>query len=323
VDTGGVGSVSIAKWGKSKGIDFVQLVVEDTITIFQGRAEAMEQAAWLVDCSTGKLAQRGTYRTKFIEDMDLALGKGAKMVPVRGGVFQMGCVSGRDGECWDNEMAHWVRVNDFRIGKYEVTQRLWKVVMGALPEGFSFDDYFLGDDKPVFFVSYDEIVGENGFLARLNAELGRSYRLPTEAEWEYAARGCNAGNCERYTFSGSDSIGDVAWYRGNRGLILGPAPVGGKLPNALGIYDMSGNAWELCSDWYDDDYGYTIEELENTTEIFPIENPIGSLDNEDSDYHVMHGGGYLNSENSSRIALRNSRSGDGTLFLGFRLVLPY
>jgi formylglycine-generating enzyme required for sulfatase activity len=322
VDTSGAGGVSIAKWGKAKGIDFVQLVVEDTITIFQGRAEAMEQAAWLVDCRTGMLAQRGTYRTKFIEDMDLALGKGAKMTPVRGGVFQMGCVSGRDGECQDNEMAHWVKVNDFRIGKYEVTQKLWKVVMGELPESIADKDDYQGDNKPVFHVSYDDIAGENGFLAKLNAELGRSYRLPTEAEWEYAARGCNAGNCERYMFSGSDSIGDVAWYYGNRGISVDPPPVGGKLPNALGIYDMSGNINELCSDWYDENYGYTIEELENTTENFPIDNPTGP---DDGNGNITRGGSHAYLESRARIAYRGSLtiSLGASFFCGFRLVLPY
>jgi formylglycine-generating enzyme required for sulfatase activity len=176
-------------------------------------------------------------------------------------------------------------------------------------------------------LNYDAVAGKNGFLATLNAELGRNYRLPTEAEWEYAARGCNAGNCEGYMYSGSDSIADVAWYSKNSkdDISYNPRQVGQKLPNALGIYDMTGNVQELCIDWYDTNYGYTIEELKNTTENFPIDNPTGPLD--DRTRRSVRGGSVISYESIARIVRRNYYLPDmklnALIVIGFRLVLPY
>ena len=154
------------------------------------------------------------------------------MVNVCGGEFVMG-----DGGIFSDNRRHDVRVDDFAIGKYEVTQELWEAVMGDNPSRFK------GARRPVECVSwYDCVV----FIDKLNALTGASFRLPTEAEWEFAARG---GNSSRgYKYSGSDSIGNVAWYYENGGNQT--HDVGLKSPNELGIYDMSGNVCEWCNDWY-------------------------------------------------------------------------
>jgi formylglycine-generating enzyme required for sulfatase activity len=246
-----------------------------------------------------------------------------EMVFVVGGVFEMGCKSDRDNittSCLSNEQFHWVRVNNFYIGKYEVTQGLWKKVMGDLPSKLKSNSSYLGDDKPVVYVSYNDIAGSDGFLETLNAQTGNNYRLPTEAEWEYAARGCSGGVCENFEFSGGNTIGDVAWYSGNCPSAT-PQPVGGKRANALGIYDMIGNAWEWCNDWYDSYYGFTSTELENTTQTSPIANPIGPSSG--SSYAARGGGWQYDPAGGCRIAVRSHNLLNYTnLHHGFRLVLP-
>ena len=156
---------------------------------------------------------------------------GIEMVYVQGGTFQMGSNDGNP----DEKPVHSVTLDGFYIGKYEVTQAQWRAVMGSNPSGFK------GDNLPVENVSWDDV---QEFIERLNAKTGKTYRLPTEAEWEYAARGGNKS--KGYKYSGSDKIEDVAWYKGNSG---GKThPVGTRKPNELGIYDMSGNVDEWCQD---------------------------------------------------------------------------
>jgi formylglycine-generating enzyme required for sulfatase activity len=159
---------------------------------------------------------------------------GIEMVYVKGGTFQMGS---NDGDS-DEKPVHTVTVSDFYIGKYEVTQKQWREIMGNNPSNFK-----NCDNCPVEMVSWNDV---QEFIKKLNQKTGKNYRLPTEAEWEYAARG--GSQSRGYKYAGSNNIGEVAWYDDNSSSKT--HAVGGKKPNELGIYDMSGNVYEWCSDWY-------------------------------------------------------------------------
>ena len=217
-----------------------------------------------------------------------------EMVYVAGGTFQMGSNdSEADG---DETPVHTVTLNDFYIGKYEVTQKEWRDIMGNNPS------YFTGDNLPVENVSWNDI---QEFLIKLNEETGQNFRLPTEAEWEYAARGGNES--ENYKYSGSNNIDEVAWYYNNSNLQT--HNVGTKTPNELGIYDMSGNVWEWCSDWYDSNY------YSNS----PTENPAGTTS---GSIRVLRGGSWYDHAKYCRPANRFYITPDsGGSSVGFRLVL--
>ena len=219
------------------------------------------------------------------------------MVYVSGGTFTMGATSeqGSDAYYWE-QPAHSVTLSGYYIGKYEVTQALWKAVMGSNPSSFK------GDNLPVENVSWNDV---QKFLRKLNAMTGKRYRLPTEAEWEFAARG---GNSSRgYKYSGSNSIGNVAWYDGNSSDRT--HAVGTKSPNELGIYDMSGNVYEWCQDWYSSSYYGSS----------PRTNPKGP--NSGSN-RVRRGGSWGHDAGRCRVL---SRSGYSPVHrdnsLGFRLAL--
>ena len=213
---------------------------------------------------------------------------------VEGGSFRMGDQFG-DGDS-DEKPVHEVRVDGFYMGKFEITQAQWHTIMGDNPSKFK-----KGDNYPVEKVSW---VDTQEFIRKLSQKSGKTFRLPTEAEWEYAAR--SGGKKEKY--SGGDSLDKVAWYNGNSKRTT--HPVGGKAANGLGLHDMSGNVWEWCADWYDENY-YNDS---------PRDNPKGPSLGLD---RVFRGGGLLDSPWFVRVADRlRVEPGDRGCYLGFRLVLP-
>ena len=171
-----------------------------------------------------------------------ANGVSFKMIRVQGGMFTMGATAEQGDDAFDWEKpAHKVTLSSYYIGQTEVTQELWTAVMGSNPSEFKGND----SNLPVETVSWDDC---QEFITKLNAATGRRFRLPTEAEWEYAARGGNKS--KGYKYSGSNNLDDVAWYDDNSGSKTHAVAM--KSPNELGIYDMIGNVWEWCQDWYGD-----------------------------------------------------------------------
>ena len=161
------------------------------------------------------------------------------MVRVDGGTFTMGATSEQGSDAYSDEKpTHQVTLSTYSIGETEVTQALWQAVMGSNP---SIDK---GNNLPVEYVSWEDC---QAFISKLNQLTGKHFRLPTEAEWEYAARG--GSKSRGYKYSGSNDFGSVAWYGDNSG--NNRHDVKTKQPNELGLYDMSGNVWEWCQDWYD------------------------------------------------------------------------
>ena len=217
------------------------------------------------------------------------------MKPVAGGTFTMGATSEQQNPYDDEKPTHTVTLSDYYIGETEVTQELWTAVMGSNPS------YFRGNmQRPVEQVSWDDC---QTFIQKLNALTGANFRLPTEAEWEFAARG--GRNSRGYQYSGSSNLGDVAWYRDNSSDTTHPVKT--KSPNELGIYDMSGNVWEWCQDWYGD-YSSSSQT-----------NPTGPSTGSD---RVFRGGSWNSLARRCRSALRNGLTpSNGISFLGLRLVL--
>ena len=219
------------------------------------------------------------------------------MVYVSGGTFTMGATSEQGSDAYDHEKpTHSVTLRSFYLCKYEVTQALWRAVMGNNPS------YFKGDNLPVENVSWNDC---QTFITRLNSLTGKKFRLPTEAEWEYAARG---GNRTRgYKYSGNNGLSNVAWYDENNSSKT--HPVGLKSSNELGLYDMSGNLWELCSDWI------------GTYSSSAQTNPIGPLS---GSRRMMRGGCWLNDARDCRLSVRAHCAPDDRGYnLGLRLALSH
>ncbi len=219
---------------------------------------------------------------------------GMKLVYVPGGCFNMGSSSDDADHYEDEGPVHEVCVDGVYMGKYEVTQGQWEKVMGSNPSNFK-----KGGNYPVERVSWNDA---QDFIKKLNIKSGKQYRLPTEAEWEYA---CRANGSSKYC--GGDDVDAVAWYDKNSG--DSTHPVGGKDANVFGLHDMSGNVWEWCADWYDSGY-YASS---------PQSNPLGSESGSD---HVIRGGGWDDTPRIVRAAYRfRFMPVIGSYSLGFRLVL--
>ena len=223
-----------------------------------------------------------------------------KMLPVEGGTFTMGATAeqGSDAD-GDEEPTHSVTLSSYYMGETEVTQALWQAVMGSNPSNFK------GNNLPVETVSWNDC---QTFINKLNQLLagqlgGKRFALPTEAQWEYAARG--GKHSKGYKYSGSNTLGNVAWFYDNSGSTT--HAVGTKTPNELGLYDMSGNVWEWCSDWYGS-YGSGAQT-----------NPTGPATGSN---RVDRGGSWINWAWYCRVSSRNSSTPDHRLnYLGFRFVL--
>ena len=218
------------------------------------------------------------------------------MVAVKGGTFTMGATAEQGDEAEDDEKpAHQVTLSDYYIGETEVTQELWQAVMGSNPSGSK------GAKHPVETVSYNDC---KLFILRLNQLTGRTYRLPTEAEWEYAARG--GSHSIGFKYSGSDNIDAVAWYDDNSGGFT-THPVKQKQPNELGLYDMTGNVWEWCQDW-SGSYSSSSQT-----------NPAGPSSGSD---RVGRGGSWFNNAWRCRVSIRfHDSPTSGSDNLGLRLAL--
>lgn len=245
-----------------------------------------------------------------------------KMVPVQSGIFYMGGISVEGESIPRSELPrHMVTLSSYYIGETEVTQALWVAVMGSNPSrcnGHSRPpeppyDYGTNLQRPVDNVSWGDC---QVFITRLNQLTGKTFRLPTEAEWEYAARG--GSRSHGYMYSGSNNIDDVAWYYFNVQSVHGlenispykAAPgtqtVATKAPNELGLYDMTGNEGEWCYDWYDR-YNYLG---------LPETNPTGPATAPDNPTHVVRGGNYCDEQYRCRVSSRENYN-----LAGLRLAL--
>lgn len=255
--------------------------------------------------------QRSFTTLESIEENTVITANGVSftMIPVEGGTFFMGAQStdagsqNYDAEAdADESPVHQVTVSSYSIGQTEVTQAWWYAVMEQSPTSNGqqwTENRGLGDNYPAYNVNYNDV---QNFITELNRLTGRNFRLPTEAEWEFAARGGNQSN--NYLYSGSNMVEDVAWYNGNT---TSPNPVASKTPNELGLYDMAGNVWEWCSDRSGD---YSAD---------AVTNPTGP---ESGNNRIYRGGSWYNDAQGIRITNRGrTASITRSVNTGFRLVL--
>ncbi len=248
-----------------------------------------------------------------LEYTETGMGVNMKFVLVERGEYKMGS---KEYGVKNESPVHSVDLNNYYIGVYEVTQSQWQKVMGTTIEqqmNMAGETRLagVGDDFPMYYVSWEDA---REFCERLSAMTGRRYRLPTEAEWEFAARGgkkqTRSDEKARIApvYSGSRSIEMVAIYGGNSNTTQ---PVGSKMPNFLGIHDMSGNVYEWCSDWYDK---YPMQVLS-----FSTSNPLGPKSGE---FKVLRGGSFNNTPNECRVTHRNfNKTVASNCFYGFRVVM--
>ncbi len=266
-----------------------------------------ELAARLLGVQRGRSVNYTGRSSSGQDFVETAAGLNLKMVYVDGGEFLMGATSeqGSEGKS-DEQVIRRVKLDSYYIGECEITQEQWSNVMGTSiyqqrdKANTSWPLYGVGPDYPMYYVSWEEAMA---FCQELSRMTGKTYCLPTEAQWEYAARGGKKSDGCKY--SGSWSVDAVAWYDGNSG--SSTHPVKTKRANALGLYDMSGNVWEWCSDWYG---SYNVNDTNN-----PAGPSSGS-------YRVDRGGSWYNNAGNCRVSNRNFNSpGIRRYNLGFRVVL--
>ena len=304
VETGRVTNSSIPKVA---GIDPEQM--------YKDCAEVAKSLLGITTSGSNTSSYRGSfnnstpsYNSSANQDFtEEAWGINMKMIWVEGGEFMMGCTS-EQGSCdSDEQNVRRVTVDGFYIGMLEVTQSQWEKVVGTNvyqqrdKANTSWPMRGVGPDYPMYYVSWDEATE---FCRLLSNKTGKTYTLPTEAQWEYAARGGKKADGTKY--AGSNMIDAVAWYTDNSG--SSTHPCGTKRENALGIYDMSGNVLEWCKDWYSSSYT-----------SYDTNNPTGPSS---GSYRVSRGGSWIGSATGCRVADRSSSSPGGRDYgLGFRVVL--
>lgn len=235
----------------------------------------------------------------------------SNMVKVETGTFYMGAQKDSvEYYCYDEEATsiegpvHEVTVSEFYINRYEVTQLLWEAIMGETPNDENDmqweDEFGKGDNYPAYRISYDEV---ETFIGKLNEYTGLRFSLPTEAQWEYAAKGGKNTYYELY--AGGYNVLEVAWIDSNSDKC---SEVGKKNANGLGLYDMSGNVWEMCQDWY---YDYTEE---------AVTDPVGEEYNQG--YKVFRGGSWNTNAQQARVTARYRQGIHYRDYnTGFRLVI--
>lgn len=235
----------------------------------------------------------------------------SNMVKVEAGTFYMGAQKDSvEYYCYDEEATsiegpvHEVTISEFYINKYEVTQLLWEAIMGETPNDENDmqweDEFGKGDNYPAYRISYDEV---ETFIGKLNEYTGLRFSLPTEAQWEYAAKGGKDTYYELY--AGGYNVLEVAWIDSNSDKC---SEVGKKNANGLGLYDMSGNVWEMCQDWY---YDYTEE---------AVTDPVGEEYNQG--YKVFRGGSWNTNAQQARVTARYRQGIHYRDYnTGFRLVI--
>ena len=268
-----------------------------TVTISEGQTASISGSltSSTSSSSANTLSSNGSSLSGNALTIPVKNGINIEMVKVEAGSFDMGATPEMENPWEAEKPVHRVTLtNNYYVGKYEITQALWQAVMGSNPS------HFKGDALPVEQVSWKDC---QKFITKLNRLTGKNFRLPTEAEWEYAARG---GNKSRgYRYSGSNTIDDVAWYENDA--LSQTHPVGTKQPNELEIYDMTGNVMEWCQDWY------------GSYSSSPQVNPTGAAS---GSYRVVRGGGWSDSARGCRTSDRDFISPGGRFSnLGLRLVL--
>ena len=291
IESGRIERTAMPKVASPNGNE-METACKQVVAELLGGASSGSGVASRPNTPTGGAAQQGT------DKITIKVGNVSfNMIKVEAGSFIMGCTSEQSDDCYNKEMpSHRVTITkDYYIGEYEVTQELYEAVMGVNPSQRK------AFDRPVEMVSWNDA---QEFCAELSRITGRRFTLPTEAEWEYAARGGKKSTGAKY--SGSSSVANVAWYGDNSGNQT--HPVGRLRPNELGIYDMSGNVDEWCLDWSGD--------YSSASQTDPMGPETGIS-------RVRRGGSWGNSSRSCRVAFRSFTSSPDhrSVLLGFRVVM--